>query len=105
MGMSAGTATITIAGDGTPTVTGSGLAQAIAQARMNAWLTYLKAQMGDPLPANGVAAMQGIASEQTVIAPADATALVSYMTGNAVVPAGALLDSGGHPCTGSTTVT
>ena len=105
MAMIVGTASISIAPDGTPTVTGSGMAQAIAQGRLNAWFTYLKAQMGDPLPANGVAAMQGIAASETVVSPADASAIVTYITGNAAVPASGLLDSGGHACTGSAAVT
>jgi hypothetical protein len=101
MGMTAGSATISVASDGTITYGGTGMAAVLAPALMNP----AKAAFPTPLTSNAIAALQAEASFFQAQANALASALVSYITGNAVVPAGSLLDSGGHACTGTTTVT
>jgi hypothetical protein len=120
MALLAGTVAIGMNADGSPTYVGTGLALARAQA-----LVPVRAAGQYPLPTVGQttapffpnapctlamvtsrkAGLTALYSNIQAEVIATAAADVTYLTGHAVVPAGSLLDSGGHACTGSTVLT
>lgn len=100
--------------DATTWLSGTGLATAIAQAHFVASIENLGAALVAKLAAQKALGSTTTALSDTALAVAQgaalqanayATAIVGHITTNAVVPAGSLLDSGGHACTGSTTIT
>lgn len=84
MSMSVGSATITVATDGTATYGGSGMTLALAQARFPATLADIVGLYPPPLTATQLSFAQRFAAACAVDAKADATALVAYVQANAV---------------------
>lgn len=128
MTMVAGSVTIGINANGSAAIAGTGLAAALATARVASRLASMQASLGYPLvplPAvgatsapyspQGPATRDAIAKQKTTLAGiykgieqdanADGPAIVNYILSHAVatvaVPATGLKDSGGGNCTGT----
>ncbi len=120
---SPGTITADIGGrvtcDPTSWFTGSGAALALAKAYFQNSVTqfisgiihsnpespWVTGQLvPNPMQAIG-STLLGLAQGAAQQANTQATVLLDFIVANAVIPAGGLLDSGGHPCTGATTIT
>lgn len=98
MALNAGSVTVSTT-DGS--YTGTGLAKAI----MDGYAAAVIPATGGFPASQGLTVKIATTQLWAAIANSIAQSVVSHITANAVVPAGALKDAGGGQCTGSTTVT
>jgi hypothetical protein len=95
MAMVGGSASITAHNDGTYTVSGTGLAQALATSRIATqsavWTGVAASQPGGVLPANLLAAWQAICNQIASDAGGDGAAIVGYIQANAALTGNAVI--------------